>query len=183
MWNFVSWGRPFRLASSFLDKTSPDSTPHQVECGWTFTSVLTESRDVLVWWPRGTIIRERVQAKKDELDKNDPDSLGKLETEVRGNRKYVAKYINCHAWDLNVDPVRLPPVPGHDLPVLADTALLPKEQHEEIKLVKIAAMDNFIIGLTNKGHVLRYTKLYDEEQYKDGRWEYVSPSSSYRQTS
>ncbi|KAK7686291.1 hypothetical protein QCA50_010515 [Cerrena zonata] len=173
VWNFVSWGRPFRLVSSLLDKSSPDTTPLQVECGWGFTSVLTESRDVLVWWPRGPVIRSQVQDKNTLLDESDPDSHGKLETEFRNHGKHSAKYINCHVWDLETDPVRLPPVPVHDLPQLSDTGLSHEEKQKETKLVKITAMDNFVIGLTNKGHVLRYTKLYDEEQYKNGRWEYL----------
>ena len=172
IWNFVSWGRPFRLVSTLLDKSSPESMPVQVESGWAFTSVLTESGDVLVWWPRGSILYDKVRNKNTELDQSDIRPRGTLENEARKN-KHNGKYIDCYAWDLFADPVRLPPVPVQNLPDLSNTNLPPEKRNEGTKLVKIAAMDNFIIGLTNKGHVLRYTKLYDEVQYELGRWEYV----------
>lgn len=72
------------------------------------------------------------------------------------------------------DPVRLPPIPVSSLPELQYTGLTQDALDEETKLVKIASLDNNIIGLTNKGHVLRYGELYDEEQCHTGRWEYVS---------
>ena len=82
--------------------------------------------------------------------------------------------VPCYSWVLHgVDPVRLPPIPFESLPGLLHTGLAQEALEEETKLVKIAALDNNIIGLTNKGHVLRYGELHGENEYQQGRWEYV----------
>ena len=56
VWTFTSWGQPFRLGSKLVDKSTPDATPIQVKSGWGFSAVLTESGDVLVYWPLGKVI-------------------------------------------------------------------------------------------------------------------------------
>lgn len=85
----------------------------------------------------------------------------------------IVPNIPCYLRSLEgVDPVRLPPIPSH-LPALAN-ANLPKEvATKETKLIKIAAMENMVIGLTNKGHVLMYGSLSGENVYEQGGWEYV----------
>lgn len=89
--------------------------------------------------------------------------------------------IPCHWWVLEgADPVRLPPIPSHDLPELGRTGLSSEELEEETKLVKIAGIDNCVIGLTNKGHLLRYDRLGGEEAYQQGRWEYVSDKACFQ---
>ena len=103
------------------------------------------------------------------MDEHEPDSLA-LPDRDRPN------VIPCHCWDLTtVDPVRLRPIP-HQLPDLPDTGLSDQENSKETKLIKIASLDNRLIGLTNKGHVLKYDRLTDEETYDQGRWEYVCTS-------
>lgn len=177
VWNLTSWGRPFRLVSALLDQSSPDSTPIQVECGWSFTSVLTESGDVIVWWPKVGEMFERVRAKNEELDEHDPQSKAQPALEFnRTGGQGSSNYIPCHVWDLVMDPVRLPPIPLGSFPHLEHTGLSHEVQQQETKLTKIASMDNIVIGLTNKGHILRYAKLYNEIEYTQGRWEYVRSS-------
>ncbi len=177
VWTFTSWGRPFRLNSSFVDKTSPDTTPVQVESGWMFSSVLTESGDVLVYWPFGGRYKEAINEKMEELDSSDDEAF-KAATKARPTES-EPNVVPCHWWVLHgANPVRLPPIPASSLPDLQYTGLSQDALDEETKLVKIAALDNNIIGLTNKGHVLRYGELYDEEEYLTGHWEYVSDTIS-----
>ena len=155
----TNWGRPFRLVSPLVNNTSRDSTPIQVECGWTFTAVLTKSGDVLVWWPAGHgILHERITSKNDEMDQE-------------GDKKACATedgVIPCVTWDLEVDPVRLPALPP--LPHLTHRG--EPEKDEEPRLVQLAGLDNFILGLTQHGHVLKI--LVNENSAHLGIWEYVS---------
>lgn len=143
----------------------------QVESGWSYTSVLTESGDVLVYWPgHGRMLHElhRIQS---ELDKQGDATKAK----VSSDRPDI---IPCHVWDLTtVDPVRLASIPTN-LPRLGGTGLPADVLDGETKLVKIAGLDNNLIGLTNKGHVLKYNKLSGEESYRQGRWEYVGQMPS-----
>ncbi|KAI0640774.1 RCC1/BLIP-II [Trametes meyenii] len=172
IWTFTSWGRPYRLISPALDKSSPDTTPIQVESGWAFSSVLTESGDVLVYWPFGNTIESIETAKKEELSSiADPGQNLAAKARVDENEPRV---IPCHAWDLTgVDPVRLPPIPFQSLPELQRTGLSQEQLNGPTKLVKIAALDNCIVGLTNKGHVLRHDHLGGENDYGRGGWEYL----------
>ena len=175
VWTFTSWGRPFLLRSSLVDKSSPETTPKQVESGWEFSSILTESGDVLVYWPFGGRLKVIADRKKDELDSSENAEL-KAAAKARPT---VAEpnVVPCYWWVLHgADPVRLPPIPAERLPVLPGTGLSQEDRDEETKLVKIASLDNNILGLTNKGHVLRYGELYGEETYRAGRWEYVRAS-------
>lgn len=73
-----------------------------------------------------------------------------------------------------MDPVRLPGIPVNSLPDLVHTGLSHDARQEETVLTKIAVTENSLIGLTNKGHVLRYTRLFNENSYLLGLWEYVS---------
>jgi SCF-associated factor 1 len=73
---------------------------------------------------------------------------------------------------LRVNPLRIPPIPT--LPELNDAGLSQEERSKETVLVKIAAFDNSLIGLTNKGHVLKFGDLSNERSFNAStRWEYV----------
>ncbi|KDQ61371.1 hypothetical protein JAAARDRAFT_30797 [Jaapia argillacea MUCL 33604] len=161
VWTFENWGRPFRLLSPLLDNSSPDSTPEQIECGWSFSSTLTRSGDVLVWWPFQPLMHDRIETKNAEMD-------------AEGNKRAEARngVIQCVPWDLVMDPIRLPHIP-HDLPYLTGTAASQEVLNADTKLVKIASADNLIIGLTNKGHVLKFDNLAGPGTVQQGRWEYL----------
>lgn len=151
VWTFLSWGRPFRLDSPALDASSPDSTPAQIESGWHFSSVLTKSGDVYVWWPFIGPLKDAISEQNEIMDD-------------AGLNAHATKegIIPCSAWELQQEPTRLPPLP--QLPQLSSLLT------EPAKLVKIAALERQIIGLTNHGHVL---KISVESSLRLGRWEYV----------
>jgi SCF-associated factor 1 len=159
-WTFLSWGRPFRLVSPALDCSSPDSTPLQVECGWAYTSILTKSGDIFVFWPFGDDMLTRITEKNAEFDRQG-DKKVKVGSE---------DVIPCITWDLQMDPVRLSSLPP--LPELhnADGS---EQTDEDIKLIQIAALDNNLIALTNKGHVLKHGNLSNKTDVRRGQWEYV----------
>ncbi|CAL1714557.1 unnamed protein product [Somion occarium] len=173
IWNLTSWGRPFRLVSTLLDRSSPHSTPIQVECGWWSVAVLTASRDVIIWWPTRGEMLQRIRAKNRELDKYNPQSKAKPVSDLNHHNRGVISYIPCYTWELAMDPVRLPGIPVNSLPDLVHTGLSHDARQEETVLTKIAVTENSLIGLTNKGHVLRYTRLFNENSYLLGLWEYL----------
>ncbi|KAH8093827.1 RCC1/BLIP-II [Cristinia sonorae] len=165
IWTFTSWGRPFRIQSPLLDKASPSHTPVQVESGWAFTALLMESGDVLVYWPCSGEMQEKIGERFRVFDGIEGSKAIPSDEEPN--------VIPCYIWTLEgVDPVRLPPIP-HQLPDLLATGLSEEENRKETRLVKIAGMDNNLIGLTNKGHVLRFNKLSGENKYLQGSWEYL----------
>ena len=164
VWNFMSWGRPFRLVSPLLDCSSPETTPIQIECGMDLSAVLTRSGDVCLWWPSSGAIRSRYNAAIEELDE---DESTKAIVPEGGT------VIPCHTWEIHEDPVKLPALP--DLPELPGTGLSEEERGKVTKLIKIAAMRYSLIGLTNKGHVLKVDQLYGKDDTR--AWEYVSENA------
>ena len=161
VWNFRSWGRPFRLVSPSLDCSSPETTPVQIECGWAFSTVLTKSGDVYAWWPFGGTFEESYRETMVELDKDESTKAIVPENTT---------VIPCHTFEVHKDPLKLPILPN--LPDLRATGLPEEEGRKETKLIKIAAFDNCLVGLTNKGHVLKIDGLTDEDSVQI--WQYVS---------
>ena len=164
VWNFRSWGRPFKLNSSSLDCSSPKTTPVQIECGDEFSTVLTKSGDVYVWWPFKGTLGDRYLEGMAELDKDES---------TKAIIPQDGTVIPCHTWEINEDPVKLPALP--DLPDLPATGLPEDGRRKETKLIEIAALDDFLVGLTNKGHVLRLDGMNDEHSVR--LWRYVSKSA------
>jgi SCF-associated factor 1 len=165
VWTFINWGRPFRLDTPMLDCTSPETTPIQAESGWSFCSILTQSGDVVVFWPFLGEVGRRCQE-------------GNVAMDERGDCQAYATtdhHIPCFAWPLRADPLRIPPIP--ELPELNHTGSLQEKETEMTILIKIAAFDNHLIGLTNKGHVLKFGDLSNEDSF-DRRtcWQYVRSS-------
>jgi len=159
-WNFQSWGRPYRLVSPFLDCSSPETTPIQIACGAFCSAILTRSGDVYVW--------------SEFMDRYD-EAMAKL-VNVESTRATVPNggtVIPCRAKETKMDPIRLP-IPS-DLPDLPMTGLPEEECRKETKLIKIVACLGSLIGLTNKGHVLKMDGL--EEEDATWAWDYVSESA------
>ena len=165
IWNFRSWGRPFRLVSPSFDCSSPETTPAQIECGWSFSTVLMRSGDVYAWWPFGESFKNQYRETMVELDHDESTKA------IVPDGQTV---IPCHLWEMKKDPIRLPILP--DLPDLGTAGLSEEERKRETKLVKIAAFDNCLVGLTNKGHVLKIDGMSDEDSVQI--WRYVSRSST-----
>ena len=74
--------------------------------------------------------------------------------------------ISCITWELEHDPHKLP-----DLPPLP--LLIPGTHAKNIHLIKIAALEHDIVGLTNHGHVLRIY-LQEGDISRPLTWEYAS---------
>ena len=159
IWTFTNWGRPFRLLSSLLT-SDPHFLPRQIECGWTFSALLTKSGDVFIWWPFTGGMLDVID---EEMDRQSDNKV--IEEEGM---------IPCVTWDLAFEPTRLPAIPP--LPDLLHTGR--EKSTGTTELIQIAAFDNHIIGLTNHGHVLKYGSLHDETGVTQGRWEYVCSLSS-----
>ncbi|KAJ3721357.1 regulator of chromosome condensation 1/beta-lactamase-inhibitor protein II [Lentinula guzmanii] len=156
IWTFMNWGRPFRLVSDLLN--DPGFTPIQVECGWNFSSALTRSGDVLVWWPFSDPLRTVIEVKMGEMD-NQGESFRAHSTDGT---------INCTPWDLQTDPIVLPSLPF--LPKLSDAESDSESVDDVPRIIKIAGFDNAMVALTNQGHVLLFDALGEVSL---GNWQYL----------
>ncbi|KAG9019201.1 hypothetical protein FRB90_005276 [Tulasnella sp. 427] len=161
-WLFTSWGRPIQLTSPLIHKTqTSDDQVVQVECGWGFVSMLNRGGNVFILWPwaRGDEFRRAMDSLNETLDESQEHKAS--HTEVDGE-----DVIPCSSHSITASPLILPPIP-HNLPELGHATegfevtldasgkiVEAKHLDEGVKLVRIGAGDNFIIGLTNKGHVL-----------------------------
>ena len=153
VWTFKDWGRPTRLVSPSLNHSSPETTPIQVECGPWYCAVLTGSGDVYAWWMyRGTFINLCLEASR---------TAPVLDHEG---------VIPCRTREFEMDPIKLSALPG--LPNLPATGLPEEERTKETRLIKIAACHDSLIGLTNKGHVLKLDGMGSEDDTRI--WYYVS---------
>ncbi|KAG6821200.1 hypothetical protein H0H93_004020 [Arthromyces matolae] len=162
IWTFPSWGRPFRLASDIFN--DPASKPMQIECGWQFSSVLTVSGDVFIWWPFSGSTAETIEVINTQMNE-------------QGDKKASPQADNsipCVTWDLNENPTQLPLIPS--LPEISDG----ESEDKPTQLIQIAGMDTQIVGLTNKGHVLKFGNLQSKATISNGRWEYLPQFSSIK---
>ena len=156
VWTIKNWAQLVRLDSPSLDCSSPETTPIQIECGDWFSAVLTRFGDVYVWWTNQGTFRE-------------------LYLETQANLIYVdyGGAIRCDTRGLKMDPIKLPTLP--DLPDLLATGLPEEERRKETKLIRIAACTDSLVGLTNKGHVLKLEELRTEDETRI--WHYVSENA------
>lgn len=104
-------------------------------------------------------MKEQIDAKNTSMDEARQFSAKALPDGV----------IPCATWGLEADPLRLPPLPF--LPKLSATG---GEVEEEIKIIKIAALDARLVALTNHGHVVLFSSLETENTISAGRWQYAS---------
>jgi len=155
VWIFLSFGRPFKLITSFLDASSASASPYQVLSGWSFSAVLTKAGDVYVWFPWGEQMAREISEHNSTMDEEGQ--------EVRESEKGV---ISCVTWELEHDPHKLP-----SLPLLP--SLTPGPHVKDTHLIKIAALEHHIVGLTNYGHVLKI-HLQEGDLSRPLTWEYAS---------
>ncbi|KAG8927718.1 hypothetical protein FRC03_000435 [Tulasnella sp. 419] len=153
VWMFTRWGRPNVLTFTGSLSDPPYRHPKlaqrrivQVECGWSFTSFLTDDGHVYAIWPGSGMFAHQESLKNDALDQKDDG----YPANARDGMIY------CIPVEISAEPLLLPDLPL-DLPHLRST--LDEEgpdvtAHTTPKLVKIAAGEYFIIGLTDQGHVL-----------------------------
>ncbi|KAI6041247.1 regulator of chromosome condensation 1/beta-lactamase-inhibitor protein II [Pisolithus marmoratus] len=153
IWTFLSFGRPFRLVTPFLDVSSPQTSPHQVVSGWSFSATLTKTGGVYVWFPWGQQMSREIDQHNETMDQ-EGQSVDESED-----------VIPCATWQLHHDPHILPDLPS--LPSLSNGVYT-----KDIRLVKIAAMDHDLVGLTNQGHVMKFC-LHDGELSRWTTWEYL----------
>lgn len=176
VWLFTSWGRPVAIRSSQIsDPTSRLSRVVQVEAGWSLIAILTEAGHVLVEWPFEGALKQKIRTHHNMMSSH-PNS-GKDTRLPRGSN-----VLTCAAWAIDHDFLELPGLPG-DLPPLNEGSNLSESDDppsEELRIVKIAAGEYFVVALTNQGHVLKMTIQAQElehlrEQFRLGskNWEYV----------
>ncbi|KAI0271297.1 regulator of chromosome condensation 1/beta-lactamase-inhibitor protein II [Gloeopeniophorella convolvens] len=159
-WTFLSWRDPFRLKSPLLDGNSPETTPLHIACGWSFTAILTHSKDVLVfWWTTSRPARTR-----------DEDPTGSPYT----TEDYR---IFCVPGELTYDPARLPQIPR--LPNIEGVQVSEEPDASDTFIVEIAALELQLIALTNKGHVLKFHDLRSDRHFEVStrEWEYLEQFS------
>ena len=161
VWIFLNWGRPSRIVSPFLDCSSSKTTPVQVECGFRIFNILMESGDVYTWWLPMYLTSEFTAGLDYDESKRAivPDG---------------GTVIPCYTLEINRNFRKLPKLP--DLPDLPGTGLPEEERQKETKLVKIVAPGQGLVGLTNKGHVLKSNPLTYGEDYTP-HWYYVGESA------
>ena len=164
VWNLITWGTPYQLVSPLLDCSSPETTPIQVECSHVFSAVLMRSGDVYLWWPWIDSPSGHYNEARKEMDK-----YGSPKVVVSNNETAIP----CQTFSVHADPIKVPTLP--DLPDLPATGLSEGECRKETKLIKIAVLDDCLIGLTNKGHVLKLDGLVGKNSVLT--WHYVSGST------
>ena len=155
VWLFCSWGVPRRLVSSLLDCTSAFSTPRQAECGWVFSAVLTQEGGIYVFWPFSAQMATLLTPWSAQVVGAGPP---------RANEGVL----HCIPMDFSLEPLRLP-----DLPLLPELDEEANSRNEPTRVVSIAGLDNSLVALTNKGHVLKFDDLGDIDSASSGRWTYV----------
>ncbi|KIM29531.1 hypothetical protein M408DRAFT_328777 [Serendipita vermifera MAFF 305830] len=150
VWCFESWGRPFLFEPNAFDPSHPDNAIIQVNCGWTFMAALNASGAVFVWSVFEDLVRNAIIFRDRELVTHGRNT----------HSPAVDGVIQCQTWIMRgIEPRRLPELPT--LPKLTNGA---EPQH---RLVKIAAGDGFIVGLTNGGHVVKIS------MHPNSNWEYL----------
>lgn len=131
-------------------------------------AVLTEAGHVLVEWPFDGEFHEQIVQHHDAMSR-------------RGSRLSTGDgVLHCATWEIHKDFLELPPLPNN-LPALDPPVAAYADGEEELRIVKIAAGEGFVVVLTNQGHVLKmditHTESLDElrQNFKNGRktWIYV----------
>ena len=157
VWIIIRPDRPFIIESDLINNEHADSTPIQVVCGHDYSAILTRSGDVYIVYPFEEYVRK-------EHEKHCEESGTGLE--IEGNR------ISCKTWKLKSELHKLREI--GDLPELDQRHGSPGSKSPP-KIISIAATDNFLVGLTDKGHILQINQFDSgkKTQIKDQNWVYV----------
>lgn len=121
----------------------------------------------------------------------DEQSVGKAPREGSDDSAEGPSRALCHVWSVDAESpndsyqsadgqeiqeqghilVKLPDLEPYQLPALST-----EQDGEATKIVKIAGLDNVLVGLTNKGHVVKFKGLDSAEtaQRQSANWDYVS---------
>lgn len=161
VWNFVNWGRPFRLDAPVLQDVQDPLV--QVESGWGFSSALTESGQIYVWWPFVAPLAQIIEDRMQEMNA-DPNNKA-LPTEDHE--------IQCS--NFIVDSSTLSRLPG--LPTLPVLTMTGEDIDRGIppKIIQIAGLEHYLVAITDQGHVLKFGNLDSPPQVTTGHgtWEWT----------
>jgi SCF-associated factor 1 len=141
---------------------------------------LTQSGSVLIEWPFEGALNDKIQDYHAERAQG-PD--GGEDTLKNGST-----LLECPTWEIDHVLLELPSIPT-DLPHLEKStgaAYGGDSIVEELKIVKIAVGESFVVGVTNGGHVLKIDLKFEEdpEEVRDRlrrrltQWVYVSSWNS-----
>ena len=157
VWIIIRPDRPYIIESDLINNEHADSTPIQVVCGHFFSAILTRSGDVYIVYPFDEYARKEHEKRCEESETG---------LEIEGNR------ISCKTWKLKCELYKLREI--GDLTELDQRHGSPGSKSPP-KIISIAATDKFLIGLTDKGHVLKINQFDSgkKTQIKDQNWVYV----------
>ncbi|KAG8919024.1 hypothetical protein FRC02_001984 [Tulasnella sp. 418] len=151
VWLFTRWGRPNLLAfTGTLDKPIQrhprieNTQIIQVDCGFDPSVVFltADGRAFIIWASSGSFLHQETIANA-ALDANDDGSPVKA----------IDGVVKCIPVLIRAEPLMLPPLPS-DLPHLQAGVVTEGHPNSPPKLIKIAAGNPYIVGLTDQGHVL-----------------------------
>lgn len=143
----------------------------QVESGWGFSSALTESGQIYVWWPFVAPLAQIIEDRMQEMNA-DPNNKA-LPTEDHE--------IQCS--NFIVDSSTLSRLPG--LPTLPVLTMTGEDIDRGIppKIIQIAGLEHYLVAITDQGHVLKFGNLDSPPQVTTGHgtweWTYVRGSQYY----
>ena len=157
VWIIIRPDRPFIIESDLINNEHADSTPIQVVCSYEYSAILTRSGEIYIIWPFDEYV------------------TGAYEKRCKGSStrfKIKGNSISCKTWKLKSELHKLREI--GDLPELDQRHGSPGSKSPP-KIISIAATDNFLVGLTDKGHILQINQfdVYSKTQIKDQNWVYV----------
>ena len=157
VWIIICPDHPFLLKSDLINNGHADSTPIQVVCNYYYSAILTRSGDVYIVYPFDEYARKEHEKRCEESETG---------LEIEGNR------ISCKTWSQKYELYKLREI--GDLTELDQRHGSPGSKSPP-KIISIVATDDYLAGLTDKGHILQINQfdVYSKTQIKDENWVYV----------
>lgn len=137
---------------------------------------------MLVWWPGEDEFRRRYDEETARSEQSPENRVREAKT------KAGDPVIKCMDWNMACDPLPLPALP--DLPTLPGAPA--STGAENLKIIRIACGNDYLVALTNGGHVLKIDLINTGQGerfealrnlFRRGvRWQYVRlvfPCASY----